>query len=589
MSQKVVQSIFDLAEAEGFSRTDAELGMFIAQLFAWCKISSEPNFSEDSSFWDALEILEPKRYIQHAFSELETADFLNGNGGAFKLDKSLLKAISYDFILKAIQTIRSAYENKVINYSEVLNNITVKNKETSESVLSKPLTILMVALAGIEPGNSVYCPFDKSFWLARASSQKSNKIYSETLTETQMPDLLNLLEGTTIAHRAGNIISTPSWVEDGHLMLFDFSLANPPWGYKYPKEIIDWFDRFPFKTYYGEALQIWHVLAQTKKRAVIIVPHSILARTSGGEKDFKKQLIEDGLIEAIIDLPKEILPQTSARFALLVLNKEPSSEVLFIDATKPIYDAEIDLIIRTFQNRASGTMSYLATREECRKNNFNLLVNRYVMSDKQQAIQHFLAKQKTISLGEIAELIRPQAVRDKKQTEGKTEYREVMVNDLPDTGYITDTKRTVLVSEKNRARAAQQQLVANDILISIKGTIGKIGLLPESITDDKQWLAGQSLQIVRCKENCELISPIVLYMYLKSPIAQSLLESRASGVISMVQVRDIKSLPVPIPSIEEQHQIIETFNEKLRLKNKITGLEAELEILSKRHWNLDLG
>lgn len=596
MSQKVVQSIFDLARGEEFGCDRADLSVFIAQLFAWCKVSSESNCPKDLSIWGTLEVNEPKGYLKDAFSKLESADFLDGNGSAFELDKSLLESIPHSFIIKAIQTLKSAHENKVINYREVLNGPTDKSKHTTEPVLSPPLIALMVELVGIEEGDSVYCPFDNSFGLARASSKKSTKIYSETSQETRVPYLLNLLEGTTIVHRAGNIISAPSWVEDGKLMMFDRSLVNPPFGMRYPKETTDWFDRFPFETYYGEALQVWHVLAQTKKRAVVLVPHSILVRTSGGEKDFKKQLIEGGFIEAIIDLPAAILPFTNVRVALLVLNKEPSGGVLFIDATNPVYDSElnehhdldIDLISKILENKETSKISYVASWNECRQNDFNLLVNRYVVSDEQQAIQRTLAKQKTIPLGELAELIRPQAVRDKKQKEDGTEYREVMVSDLPDTGYINDTKRTVFVSEKNKERAKQQRLAANDILVSIKGTIGKIGLIPESFADDQQWLAGQSLQIVRCKENSKLISSIVLYMYLKSPIAQSLLASRASGMISMIQVRDIKSLPVPIPSAEEQRAIIETFNEKLKLKNKITALEAELGNLSKRHWDIEL-
>src|SRR5699024_9150173 len=64
---------------------------------------------------------------------------------------------------------------------------------------------------------------------------------------------------------------------------------------------------------------------------VIVIRDSAL--TSDYNADIRKQLVEAGLIKAVIQLPKNILELTSISTSILVLSKNNAEDITFIDAS----------------------------------------------------------------------------------------------------------------------------------------------------------------------------------------------------------------------------------------------------------------
>ena len=157
------------------------------------------------------------------------------------------------------------------------------------------LDSFLLALLGSQTGDTIYCPFLMGL--------------SVCLFPSGLPDIKSILRHRTIAcaigqnywrswvtsqstTRCNDPLRNPSWVSAGKLDAFEYSAAIPSFGYRPKMESLeDKFRRFPLRLLYGEALQLAHVLAQTAKRAVVVMPEGFLFRTAGGEQKFKEMLV----------------------------------------------------------------------------------------------------------------------------------------------------------------------------------------------------------------------------------------------------------------------------------------------------------
>lgn len=76
-------------------------------------------------------------------------------------------------------------------------------------------------------------------------------------------------------------------------------------------------------------------------------------------------------------------------------------------------------------------------------------------------------------------------------------------------------------------------------------------------------------------------------MYLSSPLVQAYLSEQATGTtISVMKTADIKELPVPLQTSEEQGNVVQTYNKILDSYNKIHKIKQGIELLSNTHWSL---
>ncbi|MBW7571861.1 type I restriction-modification system subunit M [Caproiciproducens faecalis] len=122
----------------------------------------------------------------------------------------------------------------------------------------------------------------------------------------------------------------------------------------------------------------------------IVLPHGVLFRGSE-EGKIRKNLIENNNIEAIIGLPANIFFGTGIPTIIMVLRqKRPDSDVLFIDASKGFIKAgknnklqasDIKKIVDTIEGKKTiDKYSRLVTKKTIRENDYNLNIPRYVDS-----------------------------------------------------------------------------------------------------------------------------------------------------------------------------------------------------------------
>jgi type I restriction enzyme M protein len=198
--------------------------------------------------------------------------------------------------------------------------------------------------------------------------------------------------------RQGDTLGDPKHVQQGELMVYDRVIANPPFSLKkWGKDQADNdpYGRFPYGTPpkdAGDLAFIQHMIASVNAEGMmgVVVPHGVLFRGSS-EKEIRKGILEDDLLEAVVGLPSSLFYGTGIPAALLIINKakptERKGKVLFINAELEYQEGknqnklrteDIEKIVDTFDSYAdSKRYSKVLSLDEIRDNDYNLSIRRY--------------------------------------------------------------------------------------------------------------------------------------------------------------------------------------------------------------------
>lgn len=213
---------------------------------------------------------------------------------------------------------------------------------------------------------------------------------------------------------AGNksTFSQPQYFEEGSdnqvLRRFDFVVMNPPFSLKnWTNGYIDYgrcegFGAMPPEKN-GDFAWFLHVIKSLKRtgKAAIILPHGVLFRANA-EETIRKNVIDKGLIKAIISLPTNIFYGTGIAASIIVIDKEDADErdgIFMIDASHDfikdgnknrLREQDIYKIVTTYKNRITTDPTYarLVPNDEIKiKNKYNLNISRYIDSSEKEDIQ----------------------------------------------------------------------------------------------------------------------------------------------------------------------------------------------------------
>ncbi|MGN7973400.1 N-6 DNA methylase [Serratia sp. 22264] len=204
----------------------------------------------------------------------------------------------------------------------------------------------------------------------------------------------------------GDVISNPQLLDsDNRLMKFDVVASNPPLnisGWNHDDLVRNSYGRFnlglPPQTK-GDYAFILHMVSALKSatgRMAILVSHGVLFR-GGQEENIRKNLVDEGLLDAVIGLPDRLLPGTGISTAILIFRKDrKNSDVVFIDASdlaKPVKGRNVitsEIIEKIskcyFDRRSVDNFSHVASFYEIQENDFNLNISRYVKKHEELAL-----------------------------------------------------------------------------------------------------------------------------------------------------------------------------------------------------------
>lgn len=432
--------------------------------------------------------------------------------------------------------------------------------------------------------DEIYAPFSNSLNLAYFTDRE---IYAESMSDEFVIELMKIIDGIDINFKHTDTLEQPGYINENapHLLRqFSCTLSFPPMGLAMGKALKseDKFRRFTIHKGRGhrDVAHVEHILAQTKDRAVVLLPVGLTYR-SGSELELRKSLIENNLIEAIIQLPSNLHNATSIETTFFIINKNKIDDNIYFlnlkdkqflgkDGRKTIL-SDIDRVVSLYEGKEEiENISGLISKETVISNNFALSIDRYIISKEAAKIKEQLNKYELIELQDIALVKRSQLFQD--EGEGTPIY-EVSPSDLSTSGFTIKGSKVKYI-DKQLNKLSTYELKPFDILVSTKGTIGKVGLIGET---DGSLVASQAMQVIRLKEMDEKLAKI-LYMYLKSDIGQSLLKQLVAGVaMPQVSTSEIKKFKVPLLDDMQKDKIVDKYEQEVHLYNELNNIENNIK------------
>ena len=283
-------------------------------------------------------------------------------------------------------------------------------KKGGEFYTPNEVVKLLVSLIKPKAGNRVYDPTvgsggmlieTKNYLTKQGEEARDLSLYGQDRSRStwaicKLNMFLHSMFNVNIEH--GDTLGDPKHLENGQLMTFDRVIANPPfslkkWGKDYADD--DPYGRYPYGTPpkdKGDLVFVQHMIASlnAEGKMGVVVPHGVLFR-GASEKNIRKGILEDDLIEAVIGLPAALFYGTGIPAALLIINKDKPQErkgkVIFIngeleyqDGTNQnkLRDEDIQHILHVYDAyEYEKRYAKIVSIEEIRQNDYNLNIRRY--------------------------------------------------------------------------------------------------------------------------------------------------------------------------------------------------------------------
>jgi len=287
-------------------------------------------------------------------------------------------------------------------------------KAGGEFYTPTPVGTLGAQLLSPQPGDEAYDPTCGSGGLLLEILEEARREHGDASSRLTVfgqelnPETWAIARMNVLLHGAGgqanieqgDTLKTPKFLTDGKLRRFKLIIANPPfassnWGHERLRNEGDPFGRIkhvPPKSH-GEMAFVQHMVASLtdEGRMAVVLPDGTCFRR-GPEQAVRKDLIDADLVEAVIQLPKDMFYGAGIPAIYLVINKAKpvgrKHKVLFINASacferrdtkNALRQKDIQRITDAFRtDDAQEEFSVFATRKEITENDYNLTVRRYI-------------------------------------------------------------------------------------------------------------------------------------------------------------------------------------------------------------------
>ena len=298
----------------------------------------------------------------------------------------------------------SAYEYLIKQFADSAG------KKAGEFYTPSEVVWLLVSLLKPQSGMKIYDPTagaggmliqTRNYLVERGDDAQNISLYGQEMNlNTWAICKMNMfLHGVFNADiRKGDTLGEPQHISGGNLMTFDRVIANPPfslkkWGRDTAET--DPYGRYPYglpPKDAGDYAFIQHMISSlnAEGKMGVVMPHGALFR-GASEKEIRKGIIEDDLLEAVIGLPSALFYNVGIPATLLIFNKKKPKErkqkILFINGEleyqegknqNKLRNIDIQHIIDVYDSyEDTKRYSKVVPIEEIRENDYNLNIRRY--------------------------------------------------------------------------------------------------------------------------------------------------------------------------------------------------------------------
>ena len=507
-------------------------------------------------------------------------------------------------VLASCHTIPPAYWSRLISWVELydlsgqrgradagkaLQELTVDTSDVERFATTPHLADLMVALLDPKPGRRIYDPCFGTGGLLAGAVRTARSVGDGGAGAEQQTTAIDGVFGVEIdpyAYIVGTAqvalagASGPGLglrdaldgtaVANGTFEGADYIIAHPPWGLKRP----DAAGRWPVPTPDLAMLFLQHTMESLNPggRAVVALHDSALYRL-GLDREIRRILLTEYLVEGVVAIPHRGLPHfsyASTDVSVLVFSRSrPASTVRFLSVPDHLRGHvghgpwEVTVvpprqIAAKFRSGKPDGSLWDTPLESIAKRDWDLCAKRTGNS----ALVRLLAQLsdsttriETTPLGSVADVTMgtPSKADAEPQRVGVV-VRVVRAADITDSGV---RRWETGISELGKAprdtrpeRDASYPLCTGDVLLTIAGNIGRVGVLDEM---EEASVAGHGVAVIRPSP---ALSPAFLKYLLASDAYQNWLRGHSRGPIQRLSLGKLLKLPVPVPPMESQEQVV---------------------------------
>ena len=366
----------------------------------------------------------------------------------------------------------------------------------------------------------------------------------------------------------GDVLERPL-VKDRYSEGFDCILAVPPWGGRVRQEVAA---QFQVSSTYVETLFLQHVMASLRLggRAVIALPEGVLFRT-GSDRMVRKELLSDFCVEGVVSLPAGAFhPYTGIKTSLVLFRREEVKHVvrfMHVDEWPPVRPGDrlsgekavavARGIAEEFRNGTPNGSLWESPVKKLATRDWELVAKRTgedALLRSLRAVQEADAEVHVWPLSEAAEIFAGvsygKSVTTQRGDDPAVFAGLVRVADVKGTG--PQDPSLFLIKEGSERVQPKHWLRQGDILLTISGTIGKLGVVSKP-TGTVGSVAAKSIAVIRPRGQ---ISSQFLKSLLASAVYQEWIRGHARGAtIQHLSVRTLWHLPIPVPEVPIQERV----------------------------------
>jgi len=470
-------------------------------------------------------------------------------------------------------------------------------KMETDIMTPDPVADLMVELADPQPGERVY---DPCFGIGGLLIKSVRHI--KNMTRRMSPDRWRDVQQRCIFGIDSNVIpyvitmtrlvlcgiDNPG-LEKGDALLrpvgknrstegFDCILVAPPWGFPYRRELTPNGVKphqypFPVNTRLIETLFLQHVMLSLRPggRAVIALPEGSLFRT-GAELKVRKILLNEYRVEGVVSLSeKSFAPFSGVKANLLFFRREmPAEKVRFyiVDRLASGDDEKKDRgavspadAANTFVKGKSGDHLWEIPVKDLSKRDWELVAKSPGDTVLKRLLKEISETDPDITmttLGVVSKVFPGISYQKDRVSKSPGDAERIIgllrVSDIGD-GKV-NSPPIFLLKEAIDKVPVERRLQPGDVLLSVSGSIGKVGIVGNGGVGA---VASKSLAVLRPIEG---LSPHYLAALLRSDSIQSWLSGHARGAtIQHLSIRTLRHLPLPLPPIPVQEIIAQRYRD----------------------------
>ena len=367
---------------------------------------------------------------------------------------------------------------------------------------------------------------------------------------------------------------------------FDVILANPP--FMTPKGGIRPHKRFSVQATRSEVLFVDYILEHLniKGRAGIIVPEGVIFRNDSAYKELRKKLVEDGLY-AVVSLPQGVFAKPggkgNVKTSILFFDNQlakKSNEILFVKVENDGFDLgaqrrKIDkndlpealAVLDAWKNgkKYKGDLALWVKKEKISENGYYNLTSELYKEPEIRKNQ----KWPLVEMGDIAEILNGYAFKSNNYVNNG--IRVIRITNVQNGRIVDDNPK--FYPENTKEPISKYALKENDLLLSLTGNVGRVGVL------QKEFLPATLNQRVAClrPKKDKILAKYLFYFLNRNSFEKDCIKS-ASGIaqknLSTIWLSKYK---IPLPPLEVQKEIVEQIEVKQNAVNHAKEIIKNLE------------